>query len=801
MTSHSNKGEGVGASLLRKEDDKLLRGDGCYLDDVPAPPGTMTMAFVRSAHAHALIKNVDVAAAKEIKGVFDVLTGDDIAALLKPIYPDLALPGYQVVERPMVCRDRVRYVGDIVAVVLAESPYIAEDALDIINVEYEPLPVVSTAQAAMMPDAHVVHEAAPDNIAYRNKFKSPHFDQAFSSASHVFKEEFRSDRVAVVSMEARGCLAVYDRLSKNLTFWSSTQVPHMVRTALAEAVDLPLDGVRVICPDTGGGFGVKINVYPEEFIAAVLAKKYRGAVKWVQDRQDDFLTSAHARDFNFDVEMAVSQTGVLLAARIKMLVNIGAYPSFPFGSSLESGGGPRTFPGPYKFSNFAFETYSIFTHTSPTGAFRGVAAPVSFFCMEGMMDRIARRLEIDPAEIRRRNLVQAADFPYTNVNGIRYDTGTFLECMERALELIDYRVLRAEQPKSRLQNGKYRGVGIAVITEQTGQGGARYRARGLHRIPGFDGAEVKIESNGKAIVAVSHASQGQGHFTTFAQLAASELGLNVADVTVIEGDTQRTPFGTGTFASRSAVTGGGSVMRAATVVASKIKRIAADQLEAEPDEIVLRGGFAEVEGPTQAEATGNRRISILEIALIAHSMSLKVLPPGETHGLVSTEFYDPPVPAVANAAHVVCVAVDPESARVDVEKYVVVHDCGRMINPLIVDGQTHGAVAHGLGPALMERIVYDEDGQLLTTTLLDYVIPTAHDMPDLVLDHFETPALDTIGGIKGVAEGGTIGAIPAIANAVADALSGLDVNINHIPIRPDELLRLMKRRAPSRESE
>jgi carbon-monoxide dehydrogenase large subunit len=337
---------------------------------------------------------------------------------------------------------------------------------------------------------------------------------------------------------------------------------------------------------------------------------------------------------------------------------------------------------------------------------------------------------------------------------------------------------------------------MAVITEQTGQGGARYRSRGLLRIPGIDGAEVRVEPNGQAVVAISHTTQGQGHLTSFAQLAGSFLGLDAADISVIEGDTQRTPFGTGTFASRAAVTGGGAVIRAASVVADKIKRIAAHQLEADPDEIVLRNGFAEVRGPTEQEGPGNRRISIAEISLIAHSMSVKTLPPGETHGLVSTEFYDPPVPAVSNAAHIACVAVDPLTARIDVEKYVVVHDCGRMINPLIVEGQTHGAVAHGLGPALMERIVYDEDGQLLTTTLLDYIIPTAHDMPDILLDHFETPALDTLGGIKGVAEGGTIGAIPAIANAVADALSGLGVNINHIPIRPDDLLRLMKERQP-----
>jgi carbon-monoxide dehydrogenase large subunit len=791
MSSHDRKTRGIGASLLRKEDERLLRGEGCFLDDVPTPVGTLALAFVRSTHAHARIVKIDVKGSKEIEGVFAVLTGDDVVRFLADIEPDLALPGYQVVDRQLVCRDRVRFVGDIVAVVLAETAYIAEDALDAIEVEYEPLPVVATAAAALAPDAVSLHRRAPDNIAFRSTFKSPDFDRTYSSAAHIFKETFRSERVAIVSMEARGCLAAYDHLSRSLTFWTSTQIPHMVRNALAEAVELPIDAVRVICPDTGGGFGMKTNVYPEEFIAAALTKKYRRPVKWVQDRQDDFLTSTHARDFTYEVEMAVSEEGILRAARLKMIVNIGAYPSFPFGSSLESGGGPRTFPGPYKFSNYAFETYSVLTNTSPTSAFRGVAAPVSFFCMEGMMDRVARKLGIDPAEVRRRNLVQPSDFPYVNVNGIRYDTGTYVECLERAMDLVGYQNIRAQQTPLRLQDGKYRGVGISVITEQTGQGGARYRARGLLRIPGIDGAEVRVDSNGRALVTVSHTTQGQGHLTSFAQIAAEQLGLEVENVTIIEGDTQRTPFGTGTFASRAAVTGGGAVIRASTVVADKLKRIAAHQLEADPSEIALRNGFAEVIRPSLDDAAGNRRISIAEIALIAHSMSVKTLPPGETHGLISIEFYDPPVPAVSNAAHIACVAVDPETARVDVEKYVVVHDCGRMINPLIVEGQTQGAVAQGLGPALMERILYDDQGQLLTTTLLDYVIPTAHDVPEILLDHFETPALDTVGGIKGVAEGGTIGAIPAIANAVADALSGLNININHIPIRPDELLRQM----------
>jgi carbon-monoxide dehydrogenase large subunit len=796
MHKPSNNPGGIGDSVKRKEDDRLLRGRACFLDDVQVPPGTISMGFVRSAYAHALLRGIDASAAKELDGVLDVLTGGDIAELLDPIQPDLPLPGYNVVYRDIVCRDRVRYVGDIVAVVLAETPYLVEDAIELIDVQYETLPVVSTAAAALAPDAPRIHDEAPNNVVFTQSHKSKGFDEAFASADFVISEKFRSERVAIVSMEARGCLAVYDSGYDRLTFWTSTQIPHMVRTALSEALDLPENDVRVICPDTGGGFGMKTNVYPEEFIAAALAKKYRGAVKWVQDRQDDFIASTHARDFHYNVEMAVTSEGVMHAARIDVTVNIGAYPSFPFSSSLESGGGPRTFPGPYKFSNYAFDTRSVLTNTSPTSAFRGVSAPISLFCMEGMMDRIAHRLNLDPAEVRRRNLVKREDFPYTNANGIRYDTGTYVESLERAIELSGYDEVRRKQTPSRLVDGKYRGIGIAVITEQSGQGGARYRARGLLRIPGIDSAEVKVEPSGKAFVAVSHTTQGQGHLTTFAQIAAEHLGLTPADVTVVEGDTALTPFGTGTFASRGAVTGGGSVIRASDVVANKMKRIAAHELGVEPAEIRLQDGFAEVIGPARDRGLSNRRISIADVAKIAHSMSLKVLPPGETHGLVSTEFYDPPVPAVSNAAHIVSVAIDPQTARIDVEGYVVVHDCGRVINPMIVEGQTHGAVAQGLGPALMEQILYDSDGQLLTTTLLDYVIPTAHDIPDIVMDHFETHALDTLGGIKGMGEGGTIGAIPAIANAVSDALRSFDIHINHIPIRPDGLLKLMRQARP-----
>ncbi len=793
MTAETSSQSVIGRPVRRKEDERLLRGQACFLDDVPEPAGTLSLGFVRSPYAHALIGAINAEDALKLDGVVAVICGSDLDTILpSPIQPDLPLPGFTLTWRDYICRDRVRYVGDIVAAVLASDPYVLEDAIELIEVDYEPLPVLATAAAATAPDAPEIHEGVKGNLVFKNSFKTENFDEVFASADHVVKEMFRTERVAIVSMEARGCLGVYDPGLRSLNFWTSTQIPHMVRTALAEALDLDENRVRVICPDTGGGFGMKTNVYPEEFITAALAVKYRTGIKWVQDRQDDFLTSTHARDFHYGVEIAYTNEGIMLAARLDVTVNIGAYPSFPFGSSLESGGGPRTFPGPYKFSNYAFETRSVLTHTSPTSAFRGVSAPVSFFCLEGMMDRIARRLDLDPAEIRRRNLVRKEDFPYKNVNGIRYDTGTYVECLDRAIERSGYHDFRNKRTGSRLTDGKYRGVGIAVITEQSGQGGARYRARGLLRIPGVDSAEVRVEPSGKATVAVSHTTQGQGHLTTFAQIAAEHLGLKVEDVTVIEGDTALTPFGTGTFASRGVVTGGGAVIRASDVVAAKIRRIAANELGVEPEEIQLAGGYAMVASPALNADLSNRRISIEDISRIAHSMSLRTLPEGETHGLIATEFYDPPVPAVSNAAHICFVAVDPKTGRVDVERYIIAHDCGRVINPMVVEGQIHGAVAQGLGPALMEQIIYDEEGQLLTTTLLDYVVPSASCLPEIELDHFETLALDTLGGVKGMGEGGTIGAIPAIANAVSDALADMKIEINHIPIRPDSVLRLIQ---------
>ncbi|MFO0997013.1 MAG: xanthine dehydrogenase family protein molybdopterin-binding subunit [Alphaproteobacteria bacterium] len=775
----------VGQSIPRREDAWLLRGAGRFIDDVPVPSDTIHLGFVMSPTAHARIVSIDTSAARALPGVIDVLVGDDMAKLLKPIVTRIDFPGYRITERDAIARGKVRFVGEHVAVVLAESPYIAQDAIDLVRVDYAELPAAVELERAAATAAPLVHEALGDNILFKNAFKTEKFDDAFASGDFVIKETFRTGRVAGVPIEPRGCVAMLDFVGDSIILYTSTQIPHLVRTGLAEFLDMTESKIRVVTPEVGGGFGTKAQAYPEEFVAAALARKYRRAVKWIQDRREEFLTSIHARDHLYRVEAAVRNDGVIVALKCDLLTNAGAYSSYPFGCTLETTGGVRMIVGPYTIRNYSYEARSVATNTCPSGAYRGVAQPSCFFAIEGIMDRIGRQLGIDPAEIRLRNLVKPEAMPYVNVVGVRYDSGSYVASLERAMALIDYAGFRAKQPAHRLIDGKYRGIGICSFTEISGTGAPGWRARGLVRLPGFDSSLIKVEPTGKISVFLSHAAAGQGHHTAFAQIAADHLGAKFDDVTLIEGDTASAPYGTNTFASRAAVTGGGAIIRAAKKVSDKMRRIAAEMLEAGADDIILRNGRAEVNGVPSMSVT------FQQIAETAYSMNNLTLPKGEEYGLEASHFYDPPLATMANAVHIAQVAVDPEDGRVEIERYAVVHDCGRVINPMIVEGQIHGGIAQGLGEALMEEIVYDANGQHLNANLLDYLLPTALDMPDIELDHIESPAVDALGGFKGVGEGGVIGAVPSIANAVADALAGTGANVNRIPLRPDYVLSLL----------
>lgn len=775
----------VGQDVLRREDDYLLRGQGRFIDDLPTPAGTLHLGFVLSPHAHARIVAIDATEALALEGAIAVLTGDDIAPLVQPIVAEIELSGYHRHGRHVVARGETRFVGEAVAVVVCEDAYIAQDAIELVEVEYEPLPAVVRLEEATAPDAPQLHAEVPGNLYFEGRFSTDDVDGAFGRAAHVIAERFRSGRVGGVPLEPRGCLALPEH-GDNLVFYSSTQIPHLLRTALAQYTGQPESKLRVVVPEVGGGFGTKAQIYPEEFVCAALARRFRAPVKWIQDRREELLTDIHARDHLYEVEAAVDDGGVVLGLRAKVWANGGAYSTLPFGCTLEPTGGARMIVGPYRIREYAYETRAVATHTTPSGAYRGVAQPTCYMAIEGIMDRIGRKLGIDPAEVRLRNMISAEELPWTNVVGVRYDTGSYIESLKRAMEMVDYAGFRAAQPADRLVDGKYRGIGICSFTEVSGTGAPGWRARGLVRMPGFDSGIVKVEPTGKVTAFVSHAHSGQGHFTTFAQVVADALGAELDDVTIVEGDTAATPYGTNTFASRSAVTGGGALIRAAGKVRQKLCRIAAHMLEASVEDIVVEAGRVHVAGVPQ------HGLSFREVAETAYAMNTETLPEGESFGLEESDFYDPPLVTLANAVHIAQVAVDAEDGRVEIERYVVVHDCGRIINPIIVNGQIMGGIAQGIGEALMEEMVYDDDGQMQNASLLEYLLPTAEDVPDFEIDHIESPSIDAVGGFKGVGEGGVIGAVPAVLNGVADALAGLGVNINMKPLRPALLARLIR---------
>ncbi len=777
----------LGKTVLRREDSYLMRGKAQFLDDLPEPKGLIHIAFVSSPYARADIRSIDATEARALPGVIDVLTGRDLVDDIKPLTPVIEIDGYRSVGRPVVAVDRVNFVGEYVAIVLAESPYVAQDALDLVEVDYDQLPSVADINDALQADAPVLHDHLGDNLIFKTGFVTDDFDSHFADGDEVIEEEFRTGRVTGAMIEPRGCMAWPDPIETNLTLWTPTQVPHIVRSCIADHLDIAESRLRVVTPAVGGGFGIKSHVFPDELIVVALMRRYKRAVKWVQDRREDLLANTHARDHILKLKVAVKKDGEIRAVHLDVKTNCGAYPNYPYSPTLEATAAVRMMPGPYRIRNYKYDVCSVTTNTSPTGAYRGTGQPSAFLAIEGMMDRIGRRLGLDPADVRRKNTIRPDEFPYVNVVGVRYDTGSYLPSLERGLEMIGYDDFRASQPADRMVDGKYRGIGICNYTEVSGTGAPGWRVRGFIRMPGFDSSRVVVEPDGKVTVYVSQADAGQGHYTTFAQLAADRLGVPWEDVTVVEGDTSKTPYGTGTFASRGSVVGGGTVLRCSEKVGVKVRRVASYMLEIDPDKLVLRDG--RVFDPEEP----GKSVTMREVAETAYSMNNLGMPQGDEHGLEATDYYDPPMVTMANGTHVVQVAVDPDDGRVEIERYCVVHDCGRVINPKIVTGQVHGATAQGIGEALMEEIVYDEEGQHLNANFLEYLLPTSLDIPDLELSHIETPSIDTVAGIKGAAEGGLTGAVPALANAVNDALQGLGVNITKVPLRPSYILEQIRR--------
>jgi carbon-monoxide dehydrogenase large subunit len=771
----------VAARVKRLEDPRFLAGGGRYLDDLRLP-GLLHAAFVRSSHAHARLHGVDAAAALAVPGVVAALAGPDLAGRVAPLAPRLESESFAATAWPALATSRVRFVGEPVAVVGAETPYAAADGCErVAVVGYDPLPALADVDAALAPGAPALHDTARGNVLLRRQFSHGDVDGAFARAAVRLRETFRHGRCAAVPLEARGVVARWE--DDRLTLWTGTQIPFVYRTALARAFGLPESRVRVIVPDTGGGFGQKMHVMPEDLAVAALARAVGRPVKWTETRRENLAAASHAREGRIELDAAADADGVLVGLRARVVSDAGAYHIHPLTQALEPLGTSAILPGPYRTPAYAYECLAVATNKPPLGAYRGVGMTFAAFAMERTLDLLADRLGLDPAEVRRRNLIPRDAYPFASAGGFVYDSGDLAGALDRALALAGYERLKRERDEAR-GRGRLLGVGIACYTEYTGMGSETYRRRGMVEVPGPEAARVEIGADAGVSCFVSFPSQGQGHETTIAQLVAAELGVAPERVRVHSVDTDTSPAGTGTFASRGAIAQTGTVHRAAAALRAKLLALAAGVLEAHPGDLELRDGRVTVRGVPE------RGVPVTELARLAHAPPAGGSSAAGLPGLEATQPFDPPSAAFSGAVHVAAVEVDAETGRVSVQGYTVIEDCGRVINPAIVEGQIHGALAQGIGEALGEELVYDDSGQLVTGTLMDYPVPVAGALPSFAVGHLETPSPHTPGGVKGMGEGGTVGAPAAIANAVADAVRPLGVSVTRLPIRPAALTRM-----------
>jgi carbon-monoxide dehydrogenase large subunit len=674
-----------------------------------------------------------------------------------------------------------RYAGEPLAVVVAADRYAAEDAAALVDVEYEPLPAAVEADAAARAGAPLVHEGAPGNVLLSRRFENGRVDLAMDGAVVVIERTLRSNRHTAVPMEGRGGVADWNAADGRLTLWTGTQVPHLARHGLAEVLGLPEHKIRVVAPDVGGAFGVKGILYPEDVALCLLAMRLHRPVKWVESRREHFLACAHARDHHYALRVGFDADGRLRALDARVLCNAGAYSVFPWTAGIEAlmVGGLLT--GPYKLEHYRCEVSAIATNTAPAGPYRGVARPATTFVMERALELGARALNLDPVQIRRINLVTKDDLPYTSATRLVHDSGAYPVCFEKVVEALDYARFRAEQAELRAA-GRYIGIGFANYNELTGLGRAASAGPRMPFRTGHEGATVRMDPSGAVTVLAGVTSQGQSTETTLAQIAAADLGVPFASVTVVLGDTDATPFGLGAFASRQAVIGGGAVALAARAVREKAARIAAHLLEAAAEDLDIADGTVSVRG-----APG-KTVTLAEVARVA-TLETNRLPADVEPGLEATRYYDPIRGTFAAGSQGAIVEVDPATGRLTIRRWVCVEDTGRVINPMVVEGQMHGAIAQGIGGALFEHLVYDGEGQLLTGSLMDYALPAATMLPPFELDHLEEPA-DNLLGVRGVGEGGTLGPAAVLANAVADALG---IETNELPLTSGRVWEALRR--------
>ena len=769
----------IGARIQRREDPKLITGHGNFIDDVNLV-NMAHMSVVRSPHAHARIRSIDTSQALAAKGVVAVLTAADFKGVILgplPVTNSFVPDKKQVPEQFPIAAEEAAYAGEPVAVVIADDRYLADDAAQLVVVDYEPLPAIMDIEKAMEPGSPLVKSDRPDNIGWDASFPAGDIDAVFAEADVVLKQRIGQQRVFPTAMETRGCVADYVPYDNRCTLWTSTQVPHFIRLFVGGALGVPESQFRVVSHDVGGGFGAKLRPYPEEYLATAASKITERPVKWIEDRTESLQATTQGRGQIFDVEVAAKRDGTLLGLKFTQLLDIGAYhgvfSAFQVVACLLGG-------GCYDFKAIHARSIGIFTNRMSTDPYRGAGRPEATHLVERIVDIVAHELGMDPAEVRRKNFIKS--FPHTNNFGLVYDSGEYEKSMDRAMANIDYTALRKRQEELRAK-GRYTGIGFSTYVEICGIGpsSATAPAAGLALV---ESSMVRVHPTGSVTVSVGTHSHGQGHETTFAQIVADTLGVPYDSVEIHHGDTGDTPFGHGTYGSRSLAVGGMAIVASCHKVVEKAKKLAAHAFEASEDDIVVDQGRYFVRGnPGEAKV-------LAELAFASYGAGL---PEGMEQGLEAVSYFDPPNFVWPFGCHICAVEVDPETGAVSIDRYVAVDDCGNVINPMVVDGQLHGGIAQGISQALFEEVQYDDaTGQMLTGTMLDYLIPTMAEMPHFELDRTVTPSPTNELGVKGIGEAGTIASSIAVINAITDALAPFGIKHVEMPARPDRLWSMIK---------
>lgn len=768
-----------GKSMKRVEDPRFIQGKGRYVANL-SMPGMVHVAIKRSPYAHATINSVDTSAAAALPGVVAVYTGSDFANV-GGLPCGFTPPGIKTPAHPVVAVSKVRHVGDPVAVVVAENAYIAHDAVDLIEVDYTPLPAVVDAKGTMDEGAPLLHDDVPQNLSFHWPLGDKEATaQAIASADHVVELELINQRLIPNAMEPRACAAQWDSFMENMTVWTTSQNPHTIRLLLgAFTLQIPEHKLRVISPDVGGGFGSKIFHYAEEVIVPWVSRAVNRPAKWVSTRSEASMTDAHGRDHVTHAKLALKSDGTITGLYVTTWANMGAYLS-TFAPLIPTALYITLLSGLYKIPVIFGETYGTMTNTVPVDAYRGAGRPEASYVLERLMDIAAQDLQMDPVALRRKNLIQPDEFPYQTPVALEYDSGNYPALFDKIEELANYKGLRKEQEKAR-KDGRLVGVGFSSCIEASGPAPSAV-AVGLGAGIGlFESGVIRVHPTGKVTVLTGSHAHGQGHETTFAQIVADELGVPFEDIEIVHGDTERTPYGVGTYGSRSAAIGGSALVKSAEKIRNKLTILAAHLLEADPADMVYdqASGKVHVKGaPDRAKAFGE-----LSFALTTADN----MPPGMEAGLEETAFYDPANFTFPNSAHVAQVEIDRDTGEVTIQKYAAVDDVGKVINPLIVEGQIVGGIAQGVGQALWEHGVYDSNGQLLTATMLDYAMPRADGFPSIKVDRNETPSPHNPLGVKGAGEMGTIAATATIASAVMDALAPLGIRHLEMPLTAEKI--------------